>query len=175
MVIKMEQAFVQVYTGNGKGKTTAALGLALRASCGGLKVIMLQFMKGMEYAELKAPQLLQNFTIEQHGGACLVGKQPEDDDCRMARNGLERLGQALSSGEYDVVIADELNVALSMGLLEVRDVLDVISRRNQRTELVITGRYAPPEIINIADLVTVMTEVKHYYHQGVQARDGIEK
>lgn len=171
----MEQAFVQVYTGEGKGKTTAALGLAVRATCSGMKVIMLQFLKGVDYSELKAPQCLPNFTIEQHGGGCLVGKEAAREDRVLAATGLARLGQVVSSGEYGMVIADELNVALSMNLFQTDEVLEVIGTRNPHTELIITGRYAPREIIDLADLVTVMTEVKHYYHNGVMAREGIEK
>lgn len=171
----MEKGFIQVYTGNGKGKTTAALGLALRAVCSGRQVIMVQFMKGMDYAELKAPEYLELFTIEQYGADCLVGKEPLERDYDFAQKGLERLKQVLSSGAYDVVIADELNVTLSMGLIKIKDVLQAIQSRSPGTELVITGRYAPREIVDLADLVTVMTEVKHYYHSGVEAREGIER
>ena len=171
----MEKGYIQVYTGNGKGKTTAALGLALRALCAGKKVFMLQFLKGMPYSELKAQELLEGLTIEQHGGQCFVGKDPSPEDYRLAEQGLGRLEEVLSSRAHDVVIADELNVALSLGLLKTEDVLPVLKRRGEGTELVITGRYAPGEIIDLADLVTVMTEVKHYYHRGVEARTGIEK
>ena len=171
----MDKGYIQVYTGNGKGKTTAALGLALRAVCAGKKVFMLQFLKGMPYSELKAQAMLGGLSIEQYGGTCFVGKDPSEEDYRLAEQGLRRLEEVLSSRAHDVVIADELNIALSLGLLDIKDVLPVLKRRGEGTELIITGRYAPGEIIDLADLVTVMTEVKHYYHRGVEAREGIEK
>lgn len=170
----MEKGYVHVYTGNGKGKTTAALGLALRSICAGKKVFILQFLKGMPYSELKAQTMLDNLTIEQFGGKCFVGKDPSEEDYLFAGQGLKRLEEVLSSQAHDLVIADELNVALNLGLLKTADVLRVLKLRGAGTELVITGRYAPREMIDLADLVTVMTEVKHYYHQGVEARLGIE-
>ncbi len=171
----MKQGYVQVYTGNGKGKTTAAFGLALRAVCAGKKVIILQFVKGMKYSELKATEFLPRLTIEQHGGGCFITHEPSPEDVALARVGLERLRDAASSGEYDVVIADELNIALHYNLFSVAEALDVIRARSAHTELIITGRYARPEIIDIADLVTEMTEVKHYYKQGIASREGIER
>ncbi|MDR1322557.1 MAG: cob(I)yrinic acid a,c-diamide adenosyltransferase [Gracilibacteraceae bacterium] len=170
----MIKGYVQVYTGDGKGKTTAAMGLALRAVCAGKKVIMIQFIKGMAYSELRAPEFLPGFRIEQHGRDCFINRAPEQADIDCAVKGLARLREAASSGEYDVVIADEINIALYYKLFSVRDALDILNSRAEGTELILTGRRAPREIIDAADLVTEMKEVRHYYNEGVLAREGIE-
>ena len=170
----MEKGYVQVYTGNGKGKTTAAMGLALRAVCAGKKVIMIQFIKGMDYSELRAPELLPGFEIEQYGRDCFIFNTPEQEDINCAADGLKRLRYVTGSGEYDVVIADEINVALFHKLFSVSEVLDLIINRAEGTELILTGRNAAQEIIDAADLVTEMVEVKHYYNMGVDSRAGIE-
>ena len=171
----MEKGYVQVYTGNGKGKTTATMGLALRAVCAGRRVIVIQFIKGMAYSELRAPEFLPGFEIEQHGRECFINRNPEQEDIDCALKGLKRLRDVVTSGEYDVVIADEINIALHYKLFSVSDVLELIKGRDAGTEFILTGRKAPQEIIDAADLVTEMVEVKHYYNNGVAARVGIER
>lgn len=170
----MEKGYIHIYTGNGKGKTTAALGLALRAACAGKKVYMGQFVKGMKYSEVKAEEYLPNFKIEQLGRSCFIDRVPEQADIDAAKSGLERCSELLSKGEYDVVILDEINIALYFKLFSVEDVLKMLEKRAPHIEIILTGRYAPKELIEIADLVTEMKEVKHYYTQGVMARKGIE-
>ena len=170
----MERGYIHVYTGNGKGKTTAALGISLRCVCAGKRVFFGQFIKGWEYSELKAGTFLPNFEIVQFGRGCFIDRTPEEEDCQAARKGLARCDRALQSGEYDLVVLDEVNVALFYGLFEVADLIEVLERRNPRIEVVLTGRYAPQEVIDAADLVTEMKEVKHYYHEGIESRKGIE-
>jgi len=167
---------IQVYTGDGKGKTSAALGLAVRAAGWGMKTYMGQFMKGREYGELRAVQALAPFiTIEQYGRDGFVhvtGGTPED--IASARSGLEAASDALINGEYDIVVLDEINVALFFELLTVEEVLQVMDAKPPHVELILTGRRVPPELIEKADLVTEMREVKHPYQQGIAARRGIE-
>ena len=167
----------QIYTGKGKGKTTAALGLALRASGAGMKVYFCQFIKDREYSESKALRRLDNVTVEQigTGKGILTFREKEcaDDEC--ARAGYERLMAALTSGEYDVVIADEINCALMCGLLTEADLLRLADCRPEGTELVFTGRGASQALQDRADLVTEMRPVKHYYaEKKLPARQGIE-
>jgi cob(I)alamin adenosyltransferase len=168
----------QLYTGNGKGKTTAALGLAVRAACAGLKVYFGQFMKGRDYSELCLPDHFPGIiTMEQFGTPKLIckGEKPSEDDMRSAADGLNKIKSAMNSGEYDIVIADELNVTVYMGLLDENEVIDFINQRPDDVELVLTGRYAPECFIDAADLVTEMREVKHYYEtENLLARKGIE-
>lgn len=171
----MEKGYIHVYTGNGKGKTTAALGLALRACCAGKRVFFAQFIKGMEYSELSAPRFLDGLTIQQFGRGCFIYENPTEADIQAAQTGLQECSRILSAGEYDLVVLDEINIALYYRLFSVADVLAALDRRQERVEVVLTGRYAPPEIVERADLVTEMREIKHYYTQGVQARTGIEK
>lgn len=168
-----EQGYIQVYTGNGKGKTTAAFGLALRAAMADKKVWIGQFMKGTDYSELKVAKYIENIKIEQLGNECFVGANPRTKDYEDAENGLNRVREALKL-DYDLIILDELNCALFFGLLNIEDVIEVINSRKPEVEIIITGRYAPDEIIEIAHLVTEMKEIKHYYTQGVLARKGIE-
>ncbi len=167
---------VQVYTGNGKGKTTAALGQALRAYGHGFKIIVIQFMKGkINYGELKAVKKLDGFEIEQYGLPTFVEKNnPSEEDLELARKGLERAKEVLKDGKYDMVILDEANIAIDYGLIPISEVIELIKNKPSHVELVLTGRYAPKEIIEIADLVTEMREIKHHYQKGVQAREGIE-
>lgn len=170
------EGYVQVYTGDGKGKTTAALGLALRAVGAGLRVLFAQFVKGMEYSEMKALQRFADLiTVRQYGRGCFIYGEPAAEDCAIARSGLDDVRAALVSGDFDLVIMDEANIATSVGLFGVRELLDVMAARPADVELVITGRDADPRVIAAADLVTEMREIKHYYQQGVQARIGIEK
>lgn len=171
----MEKGYIHVYTGNGKGKTTAALGLSLRAICAGKKVFFGQFIKGMEYSELECVKFLPNITMEQFGRDCFIYNKPTNEDIRRAKEGLEKFKDILKEGKYDIVVLDELNIALLYELFPIDKVIEAIKNRAPHVEVVITGRYAPKEIIELADLVTDMQEVKHYYTKGVQARTGIEK
>ncbi|MDO5712930.1 MAG: cob(I)yrinic acid a,c-diamide adenosyltransferase [Tissierellia bacterium] len=171
---KIEQGKIHVYTGNGKGKTTAALGLATRMLCSGGKVYMGQFIKGMEYGELHLPDYFPNLTIRQFGRDCFIHQDPKKEDFECALKGWEEVKEKLAKGEEELIILDELNVAIFYKLLPLEEVLQVIDTRNPKPELVITGRYAPEEIIQRGDLVTEMKEIKHYFHQGVRARKGIE-
>ncbi|MCD4774805.1 MAG: cob(I)yrinic acid a,c-diamide adenosyltransferase [Candidatus Aegiribacteria sp.] len=168
----------QLYTGNGKGKTTAALGLAVRAACANLNVYFGQFMKGRDYSELCLPDRFPGLiTMEQFGTPRLIckGEKPSEDDIRSASDGLNKIRSAMKSGKYSIVIADELNVTVYMGLLDKDDVMDFIDQRPDGVELVLTGRYAPECFVEAADLVTEMREVKHYYKtEKLLARKGIE-
>jgi cob(I)alamin adenosyltransferase len=172
------QGQVQIYTGNGKGKTTASLGLALRAVGRGLKVCMVQFIKGGgEYGEhLAAKRLAPLLTIHQTGRDGWINRNCLDrEDIRIARQTVELARRVITGGEYDLVILDEINGAAWFGLIGIDDILGLISQRPERVELVLTGRSADPRVVAAADLVTEMVEVKHYYRKGVEARIGIEK
>jgi cob(I)alamin adenosyltransferase len=170
------KGYIQVYTGDGKGKTTAALGLALRAAGAGLRVYIAQFVKGMKYSELKVlDKLSESITIKQYGRNCFIYKDPEKEDIRAAQEGLKEVKEIMCSGKYQMVILDEANIATYYNLFSVEELLDFIRAKPEDVELVITGRAADPRIIEAADLVTEMKEIKHYYQKGVQARDGIEK
>ncbi|MBN2450353.1 MAG: cob(I)yrinic acid a,c-diamide adenosyltransferase [Lentisphaeria bacterium] len=166
---------VQVYTGDGKGKTTAALGLALRAAGAGLKIFIAQFAKGMRSSELLALERFGDcIEARQFGRGQFVREPPSREDIEAARRGIEEVRRILAAGEHRVVILDEANVATRLGLFPVADLLALIEARPPHVELVITGRGAAPEILDRADLVTEMREVKHYYNRGVPARRGIE-
>jgi len=170
------KGYVQVYTGNGKGKTTAALGLSIRAAGAGLKVFIVQFLKMGDYSEIKALERFSDLiTIEQYGLGRFVKGKPSPEDIEAGMKGLEKLKSIIAAGEHDVVVVEEGNVAVMCGLFTVHDLLDVISKKPENMEIVITGRGAAPEIIEKADLVTEMKEIKHYYQKGVKARVGIEK
>jgi len=168
---------IQVYTGNGKGKTTAALGLALRAIGQGLKVHMIQFMKGnIEYGELKtARRLAPDLTITQMGRETFVDyEHPDEVDRQWAQRGMQLAWRLLEDRNLDVLILDEINVALEFKLISSEEVLKFMHEKPASLELVLTGRYAPVEIVKEADLVTEMLEIKHYYHRGVESRKGFE-
>jgi cob(I)alamin adenosyltransferase len=169
------KGYVQVYTGDGKGKTTAALGLAIRAAGAGMRVFIAQFVKGMKYSELESLARFQDrITLKQYGRDCFIRKEPDPEDIRAARNGLEEVRRILASGEYSLVILDEANIAVHFNLFSPEELVDLIAVRPEAVELVITGRNAHPKILDAADLVTEMREGKHYYRKGVQARPGIE-
>lgn len=170
----LEKGYIQVYTGNGKGKTTAALGITLRTICAGNKAFFGQFMKGQDYSEKKAVQFLPGLTMEQFGGPCFINGDPTEKDIADAKAGLDRMREVLSSGQYDLVVFDEINTALFFKLVTVKEVMAVLDLKPEKTEVVLTGRYAPQEIIDRADLCTEMKEIKHYYNAGVDARVGIE-
>lgn len=167
---------VHVYTGDGKGKTTAALGLALRASGAGLKSFVVQFVKGMWYSELAAlKKLEESITVVQVGRGCFISRTPAQEDIAVAKKGLQTAKEAIQSGKYRLVILDEANIALHFGLFAVDELIEIIQSRPANVEIVVTGRRACPELLELADLVTEMRQVRHYYEQGVQARTGIEK
>lgn len=165
---------IQVYTGNGKGKTTAALGLAIRAAGSGLQVYIGQFVKGKGYGELTALKKIKNIKVEQLGSACFIKKAPTEKDIALAKNGLEKIRKIISQRIYHMVILDEINIALRLGLLALEDIISLIRKTPKKIELVLTGRYAHPEILKIADLVSEIKERKHYFKKGVKARKGIE-
>jgi cob(I)alamin adenosyltransferase len=170
------KGYVQVYTGDGKGKTTAALGLSLRAAGAGLKVYIAQFLKKGDYSEIKALERLSGaITIEQFGLGRFIKNRPTQKEIRAARDGLEKIKKMMASGKYDVIIVEEGNVAVACGLFSVQDLMDLIDAKPDPVELVITGRNAAREIIQKADLVTEMKSIRHYFDKGVRARVGIEK
>jgi cob(I)alamin adenosyltransferase len=172
----MRRGYVQVYTGNGKGKTTAALGLALRAAGAGMKVFIGQFIKGEAASEHKALERFGDLiSVRLFGLGLCIARKPTDADIAAAQAGMREAGEALRSGLYDVVILDEINVAAHLGLIDVEDILRIIRERPAATELVLTGRNADERVIAGADLVTEMRDIRHYYEKGVQARRGIEK
>ena len=170
------KGYVQVYTGNGKGKTTAALGLAVRAAGAGLKVFIIQFMKMGDYSEIKALKRFSDLiTVEQYGLGRFVKGKPSPEDIEAGKKGLERARSVISAGEHDMLIIEEGNVATMCDLFSADDLLDIIDLKPDHMELIITGRGADQKILDRADLVTEMKEIKHYYQNGVQARVGIEK
>ena len=174
--MKLENGLVQVYTGNGKGKTSAAFGLALRAIGRGLEVYIIQFIKGgFDYGELYIADKLPGLKLKAFGrGKFVSEKEPDKEDVDLAEEALRTAEEAVKSHEYDVIVLDEVNVALNLRLIKTERVLQLIREKPIQTELVLTGRKAPKEIIEAADLVTEMTEVKHPYHSGFRARKGIE-
>jgi len=173
--VDRRKGLIQVYTGNGKGKTTAALGLALRAAGHGLRTYVGQFLKGRPTGELKAAKLLEPYlTIEQFGEPSFTLAKGDAHQAALVRKGLQRIRQVLASGEYDIVVLEEINVALDLELVPLEEVLALLDERPPEVELVLTGRGAPQELISRADLVTEMVSIKHPYQRGVKARMGIE-
>jgi cob(I)alamin adenosyltransferase len=172
---RLTKGYVQVYTGDGKGKTTAALGLALRAAGYGMHTYIGQFMKGRPCGELEALSDHPCITIEQYGDVQHIHREGiTPEHVIRARRGLERAREAMHSGQYDLIVLDEITVALWFELLRVEEVLALLDDRPLNVEVILTGRRAPQQLIDRADLVTGMQEVKHYYQQGVMARQGIE-
>ncbi len=196
---RLSRGMIQVYTGDGKGKTTAAIGLACRAVGHGYKVLIIQFIKGNigpkatapkgtdqratfgfgsgDYGELEtARRLAPHLTIKAMGRGCRIsGKKLDPEDVKLCHEAILYARRAIASGEYDIVVLDEINVAIHLGLLEKGEVLRLLDERPSHVELILTGRHAPQEIIDRADLVTEMKEIKHYYQKGVESRTGIEK
>ena len=164
-----------LFTGNGKGKTTASIGAAVRAAGHGSRVFMIQFMKGRLYGELAAVESLDNITIEQYGRDEFVDPDdPEEIDVELAARGWARAVELVNNGLCDMLILDEINVAVSFGLIEPGEVVRLVENRPENIDVILTGRYAPDELVAIADTVTEMREVKHHYNKGVQMRKGIE-
>ena len=173
--MSLEKGYIHVYTGPGKGKTTAALGLGLRAAGAGFKVHMIQFMKGRRYSEIDAIENLSNFTVSQHGRDEFVSKEtPEQIDIDLAQEGFDYAKDIIKNEKFDLVILDELNVVVDYNLVKLDDVVKLLEQKPEKLELVLTGRDVHPEIVKIADLVTEMLEIKHPYQQGVIARKGID-
>jgi cob(I)alamin adenosyltransferase len=171
----MEHGYVHVYTGNGKGKTTAALGLAMRAAGAGLRVFIAQFAKGQDCSELRSfARLSDRIVFRQFGSPEFIRGQPAGTDKRMAEDGLREARAAMLNGQYGVVVLDEANIAVLMGLISLDSLLAVVAAKPAQVELIITGQGAHPRLIERADLVTDMREVRHYFHRGVMARAGIE-
>ena len=174
-VDEMIKGLIQVYTGDGKGKTTAALGLALRAAGRNMEVLIVQFMKKWDYGELHSVKLIPNITLETFGTKEFIYKgKAKKIDYEEAEKAFSFGVKGMKSGNYDIVIFDELNMALYYELLDLKEVVEKLKGKPDNVEVVITGRKAPEEIIEIADLVTEMREVKHPYQKGVEARKGIE-
>jgi cob(I)alamin adenosyltransferase len=170
------KGYVQIYTGDGKGKTTAALGLAIRAAGADLNVYIAQFIKHGEYSEIKGlSRFADRITLEQFGCGRFIKGRPSDEDIKIAGRGIEKVKSILAAGKHQVVILDEANVAVSLGLISEQALLEMIASRPQEIEMIITGRGATAGLIESADLVTEMREIKHYFQNGVQARIGIEK
>jgi len=172
------KGYIQVYTGSGKGKTTASLGLAVRAAGHGLKTVIIQFMKGwIDYGELAGVRMLApHVEIHQVGRDTFVNrKNPDPEDIRLALEGWKLASGIISGRKADIVVLDEINCAMDFGLLPVGEVLEAIKGKPDGMELVLTGRGAPPEILEAADLVTEMRQIRHYYEKGVDARVGVER
>lgn len=174
---RLNHGFIQIYTGNGKGKTTAAIGQAVRAAGFGLKTYIVQFMKEYPYNELNSLKRLSDWiTIEQFGGDEFVYKKelPTKKDLAKAKKGLETAKEKMLNGRYDLIILDEAIVAIYFKLIKTEELIEFIKQKPENVELILTGRYCPEELIELADLVTEMKEVKHYYQKGITSRRGIE-
>jgi cob(I)alamin adenosyltransferase len=173
---KKDRGLVMVVTGNGKGKTTAAFGQALRAIGQGYNVFVLQFMKGRKYGEfLAAEKYLPRLTVKMSGlDSFVMRDNPAAIDIELAQKGLAEAGKAIRSGRYDMIILDEINVALDFKLIDLKEVIKLIQNKPAELDLILTGRYAPKEIIELADTVSEVQEVKHHYNAGIKDRAGIE-
>ncbi len=176
----MKKGYIQIYTGNGKGKTTASLGLILRALGAGLKIFVGQFLKQGDYSEIKAIDKYSKIykdqiTIEQYGSGRFVKGRPTDEEIAEGREGYNKILEVVKKGEHDLVIVEEGNVAMMYNIITEKDLLQLMDKKSDYVELVITGRGATEKLIERADLVTEMKEIKHYFSKGVVARTGIEK
>ena len=173
--MSLTNGLIHVYTGNGKGKTTAAIGLGIRALGNGLKVLMIQFMKGRRYSELDALEQVKDFTVVQFGRDEFVSKKnPEKIDIDLAQKGISYAREVLQKNLFDVVILDEINVAVDFQLIALDEVLNLLKLKPKTMELILTGRYAPPELIKHADVVSEVLEIKHPYQKWIQSRKGID-
>ncbi len=166
--------YIHLYTGNGKGKTTAALGLTLRAAGAGMSVFIAQFVKGMRYSEINALSRFPEIVVKQYGLDCFIKNQPTQNDIDTAQKGFAEVASIITSAKFNLVILDEICIALHYHLVEIEQVMDLLKNKPVEMEIILTGRYAPDELYEIADLVTDMTEIKHYYTIGIKARKGIE-
>ena len=172
----MEKGYIHIYTGTGKGKTTAALGLALRAAGYGYKTYIGQFMKGSHYGELTSLKKIKEIDIEQFGGdKCITIDQVDEKQKEFARKGLCRIKEVLQKKDYQIVVMDEICVTIWFGLIAEQEVIEVLNSKPSNVELILTGRNASDTLLEHADLITDMDEVLHYYASGVEARQGIEK
>ncbi len=171
----IKKGYIQIYTGNGKGKTTAAIGLAVRAIGAGLKVCFCQFLKGRKCCELIAFKKYHNKIIFKSFGSNSFVIKPTIYDYKKAKRCFEYAKKAIQNGPYDIIILDEINNALSLNMININDLINLLKDKPKHKEIILTGRNAPNSLIEIADLVTEMKEVKHYFHNGVKARKGIEK
>ena len=170
------KGYVQIYTGDGKGKTTAAMGLALRAAGAGLKVFIAQFIKNGKYSEIKAlERFFDLITIKQYGLGRFIRNTPSDKDRAMAQKGIQEIEAIMTKSHIAVMILDEINVAVKLGLISIDKMLRLLDLRPDHMELILTGRGADPALLEKADLITEMTCVRHYFSKGVPAREGIEK
>lgn len=172
--VKLKKGLVQIYTGNGKGKTTAALGLALRATGAGLNVYIGQFIKNKAYSEIKTLKKIKKIKIEQYGRGCFIKRHPKKIDIEYAQKGLRKAQKNIMSGKYDMIILDEVIITLKLGITEIKEIVNIIKRKPRHVELVLTGRYCPQILFKHADLITEMKEIKHPYKKGIKARLGIE-
>lgn len=173
----LDKGYIQIYTGNGKGKTTAAIGQAIRAAGAGYRSLIIQFMKEYPYSELKALEYFKEFiSIEQYCGDEFVYKKelPSEEEKNKAISALRKVKDEFAKSNFDIIILDEVLVSIYFRLIELQDVIDTVKSKPSNKELILTGRYCPQELINLADLVTEMKEVKHYYTNGVLSRKGIE-
>jgi len=171
----LKKGLIHIYTGNGKGKTTAAIGLGIRATGNDLKVYMVQFMKGRRYSEIDALEIIPNFTVFQSGRDEFVSKEnPEQIDIDLASKGFEHAKKIINAGKHDLVILDEINVAIDFNLIPLENVMKLLEEKPENVEVVMTGRYADPEIVRQADIVSEILEIKHPYNEGVQSRKGID-
>ena len=168
------RGYIHLYTGNGKGKTTAALGLAMRASGAGKSIFIAQFVKGKPYSEHEAIKHLPEITIMQFGLDCFIINNPTEKDIKAAQTGFNYVKKISEENKHDIIILDEITIALHYKLIDINDVLQFLKNKYSQTEIILTGRFAPDKLIDAADLVTEMKEIKHYYNNGVEARKGIE-
>jgi cob(I)alamin adenosyltransferase len=168
------KGYIQVYCGNGKGKTTAALGLSLRTLLSGGSVFFAQFFKGTETAEMALCSRFEAFVMEQYGSGKFIVNKPSEEDRKLTIQGIEHCKKVLSSGFFDLVVLDEIILCAYYHIVPVQEILCIITSRKPWVEVVLTGRKAPHDIIEVADLVTDMKKVKHYFDAGVGARKGIE-
>lgn len=173
----LDKGYIQIYTGNGKGKTTAAIGQAIRAAGNGYKSLIIQFMKEYPYSELISLKKFEEYIeVEQYGGDDFVYKKelPSREEKEKAQRGIKRAVEEFAEDNFDVIILDEIIVSIYFKLVELQDVINIVKSKLSRKELILTGRYCPQEIIDLADLVTEMKEVKHYYQKGITSRKGFE-
>ncbi len=173
-IMAIQRGYIQLYTGDGKGKTTAAIGLAIRAAGAGKTIVIAQFVKGMHYAEMDVLKMIPSIRLKQYGRKCFIKDEPTPEDIRAARRGMKEVDAIVKNNECHVLILDEITIALLYQLVPVEHVVDLLRNKPLSMEIVLTGRSAPQALYDVSDLVTEMKEIKHYYQKGVEARAGIE-